>query len=47
MMAKDNDAQSKGSEKSELSDIGWEFLASRMGSITKDHEIKKKDNDNA
>tara|TARA_B100000287_G_scaffold310799_1_gene294056 strand:+ start:300 stop:443 length:144 start_codon:yes stop_codon:yes gene_type:complete len=47
MVAKDNDAQSKGSEKSELSDIGWEFLASRMGSITKDHEIKKKDNDNA
>ena len=38
-----NDAQSTGRERTDLPDIGCEFLENRMGSITNPQANRKKD----
>ena len=38
-----NDAQSIGRERTDLPDIGCEFLENRRGSITNPHANRKKD----
>ena len=38
-----NDAQSTGSERTDLPDIGCEFLENSMGSITNPQANRKKD----
>tara|TARA_Y100000768_G_C23410486_1_gene421447 strand:- start:331 stop:465 length:135 start_codon:yes stop_codon:yes gene_type:complete len=43
----DNDAQSTGRERTDLPDIGCEFLENRMGSTTNPQDNRKKDAETA